>query len=221
MNRRRQHLINEIADRVFTYLLLEQESDKSKIKPGVAELFESNPELANAVYEAAGFKKTSESFIVQEEGQKLQRWGNTNYFKEDPSDAWVKSALRDSVQDIDIDNIITSETPIESRLEKMGEYESPEYGQYSTDFPIAIKLNEKTILLDGHHRVELAKRAGQKTIKVAVKDVNDKYSQITPEQKQQAQQLYSSYLDSTISTSYAERGSKQDIKGFKDYVKKN
>ena len=29
----------------------------SNIKPGVAELFESNPELANAVYEAAGFKK--------------------------------------------------------------------------------------------------------------------------------------------------------------------
>jgi len=55
---------------------------------------------------------------------------------------------------------------------------------------------------------------------ISITDNYLKSSQITPQQKQQAQQLYSSYLDSTISTSYAERGSKQDIEGFKEFVSK-
>lgn len=167
----------------------------TEIKQEVNEIFEQNPELANTVYEALGFKDTSELFIIQEEGQKLQRWGNTNYFKEDPSDAWGKSSLRDSLQDVNVNDLITYEKPSEERLTKMGEYKSPEYNQYSTGFPIAIKLNNKIILLDGHHRLELAKRNGQKTIKIAVKDITDKYQQITPQQKQQATFMFSEFLD--------------------------
>ena len=37
--------------------ITDKTSGKGIIKPGVAELFESNPELADKVYEAAGFNK--------------------------------------------------------------------------------------------------------------------------------------------------------------------
>ena len=127
----------------------------------VSHVFINNVKLANAVFE---------------ESSKLQRWGNTNYFKEDPSDAWGKSSLRDSVREVNVNDIIPYETPAESRLKNMGKYKSPEYGEYDTGSPVAIRLNNKIILLDGHHRLELAKRAGKETIKVAIKDVSKSVS---------------------------------------------
>jgi hypothetical protein len=46
-------------------LTLFQLSNKQIIKPGVQELFDSNPELANAVYEAAGFSKEIPKRLVK------------------------------------------------------------------------------------------------------------------------------------------------------------
>ena len=46
--------------------ITDKTSGKGLIKPGVAELFESNPELANAVYEALGFNDVSSEKISNE-----------------------------------------------------------------------------------------------------------------------------------------------------------
>lgn len=110
-------------------------------------------------------------YIVQEEGIKLSRWGNWNYFKNDPSNTDEESTIRDSVEDIDISKIISTETVSELRLEKKGEYIKPKYDEYSTGYPVAIRVKGSILLLDGHHRLELAKRAGESTIKVAIKDL--------------------------------------------------
>ena len=45
-------------------------SPRENIKPGVSELFESNPELANSVYEALGFKTLSENEVTIEKNRK-------------------------------------------------------------------------------------------------------------------------------------------------------
>jgi hypothetical protein len=66
----------------------------SEIKPGVEELFDSNPELANQVYEALGFKTINESEITYTDdegnpcavnglkGSKFKKGGNWEIIKE-------------------------------------------------------------------------------------------------------------------------------------------
>lgn len=109
--------------------------------------------------------------IVQEEGRTLQQVGNTNYFKNNMFEPWEPSKLRDSIENVDVSSILTYETPSEDKLKRYGEYRLPEYSRLDTHYPIAIRYNNQIILLDGHHRLELAKRAGQKTILVGVKDI--------------------------------------------------
>jgi len=116
----------------------------------------------------------SDGYVIQEEGMLLDRVGNTNFFKENPYDPWAHSLLNVSLVELDPNDIEYNETPSESKLEKMGNYKEPDYNEYSTGFPIAISYKGRIILLDGHHRVELAKRA-KKRILVAVKNVDDKY----------------------------------------------
>lgn len=110
--------------------------------------------------------------IVQDEGRTLQQVGNSNYFKDNMFDPWAPSKLRDSIENVDVFSVLTYETPSEEKLKKYGEYKLPEYDRYSTGYPIAIRYNNKIILLDGHHRLELAKRSGQKTIPIAIKNLN-------------------------------------------------
>ena len=59
------------------------ESVSNGIKEGVPELFESNPELANAVYEALGLNNINESEITytDEEGNPCAKMGLTNTVK--------------------------------------------------------------------------------------------------------------------------------------------
>ena len=70
-----------------------QISEEGKIKPGVQELFDENPELANQVYDALGFNNINESEITytDEEGNpcaatglkssKFQKGGNWEIIK--------------------------------------------------------------------------------------------------------------------------------------------
>jgi hypothetical protein len=119
----------------------------------------------------------SPQWIAQEEQQILQRIGNWNYFKKDPSDPWEPSFFSKSIKDVKISDIIYTETPSEDKLKKYGDYiekDTPK-NEYDTKFPVAIEYQGKIYLLDGHHRVELAKRAGKTTIKIAIKNVTDKY----------------------------------------------
>ena len=56
---------------------------QTTIKPGVSELFESNPELANKVYEALGLNtiNVSEITYTDEEGNPCAKMGLTNTVK--------------------------------------------------------------------------------------------------------------------------------------------
>lgn len=116
-------------------------------------------------------------WVTQEEQQVLQRVGNWNFFKKDPKDPWEPSFFSQSLEDINISDINLSEKPSEDKLKKYGNFvEKTAKDKFDTDFPVAIKYKGKVYLLDGHHRVELAKRAGRSNIKIAVKDVTDKYN---------------------------------------------
>jgi len=116
-------------------------------------------------------KTPSVGAILEEVAHDFSYQGNTNFFKENPYDPWERSTLRDSLKWIPIKDITYTETPLESKVESK-EYEEPEYNKYSTEFPIAVELKGTIYLLDGHHRLERAKRAGKETIQVAVKDIN-------------------------------------------------
>ena len=123
--------------------------------------------------------KTSDGYIQQEEGMLLQRVGNWNYFKEkDPYDPWEPSKLNDSIRRVKLSDLIMSETPSESKLSRMGDYQQPEYTKYSTHWPVAIEYRGKLVLLDGHHRVELAKRAGEEYMDIAVKNRDNIYESL-------------------------------------------
>lgn len=113
------------------------------------------------------------SHIIEDEGRKLQRLGNTNYFKDDDDvdKPWAKSNLRDSIERVNVNDIETTERTSSSKLSRMGMYKIPEYGKYSTEYPIAIEIRNTLYLIDGHHRLELAKRAGEKYIEVAIKKI--------------------------------------------------
>lgn len=116
-------------------------------------------------------------YVTAEEQQVLQRVGNWNYFKINPGDPWEDSAFKESIQNIKVRDIIYLESPSDEKLNKLGSYvpKDKSNNDWDTNFPVGINYKGKIYLLDGHHRVELAKRAGEPTIKMAVKDVTGKY----------------------------------------------
>jgi hypothetical protein len=63
----------------FVYYQLNEDNNSANIKPGVLELFDENPELANAVYSVLGFKVIKESDITytDEEGKTCAEMGLT------------------------------------------------------------------------------------------------------------------------------------------------
>lgn len=128
-------------------LLAEIEVDKNQqqIKPGVAELFESNPELANAVYEAAGFIKPFRQEFTKIVAERINK------------------------------------TPI-------GKSFSIEEAAPRTYMPYVIKQGENKFYIVGNSKIY--------TLEELYDYLLDNFQEpITPQQKQQAQQLYSQYLD--------------------------
>lgn len=79
-NKTKKDEIYNRYDKLITPLL---EQKKSGIKPKVSELFESNPTLANSVYEAMGLNTINESDITytDEEGNPCAKMGLTNTTK--------------------------------------------------------------------------------------------------------------------------------------------
>jgi hypothetical protein len=116
--------------------------------------------------------------IIEEEGRILFSVGSFNYFKDEHemNDPWATSHLKNSIEEVPIQKIKVSQRVSLDKLKKMGAYKKPSYSKYDTHHPVAIKYKRDIILLDGHHRLELAKKAGEKFIEIAIKDVTDKYS---------------------------------------------
>lgn len=149
----------------------------------------NSPVLVNIACELLGIDFPI-STVIQNESETYNRYKGYNYFKEDPSDMFSPSSIRDSVEEVDPNDIIFTETgQSKEKIAKMGKYKTPEYDRYSTGYPIAFRYKNKIYLLDGHHRVTLAKQDNVGKIKVAIKDIKfDTKSNLTPQQKKKIEE---------------------------------
>jgi hypothetical protein len=193
-------------------------------KEGVTELFESNPELANAVYEALGFKntvteKTISTLIPKNEQMavavtSLPTTGIINY-----------KDIKKSITSSDYESYLNNHPSVLNEKAK-DLYNRLLRGEKLQNEKIL--LSTDGVLLDGTHRFKARLVLGQTDFKYSTvsedffkqsyaKTIVEGYNeaklknnniellkiinallgdQITPQQKQQAQQQYSQYLDS-------------------------
>lgn len=180
----------------------------TSIRPGVKELFDSNPELANAVYSALGFKQKQYASKLKEisERRKLATKSdleNSQLIKDIRVDKTQPKELKPNAADNNLAAIMLYGMKM-SELKDKGLFE--EIGEATT---LAYRiLND--LLFDINEIIEFQdvmtpEYAGALTTNEnPVKEFfeNDIFEQvekdkfqITPQQKQQAQQLYSQYLD--------------------------
>ena len=197
------------------------------IKPGVEELFKSNPELANAVYEALGFENDTSTTIKDSIIQAL----NSGKTIELPLSLLEKIKEFDRTVLDDTNNNIGK-----SNIQKL----KKDIKENGLKEPLKIIINSKgnILLVEGNHRIIALKELGYEKVPVVVTERDDllknilkekaeqEYyyrdgnklglnlykdfnTQITPQQKQQALQLYSQYLDTATTPT---------IKGFKAFA---
>lgn len=180
----------------------------NNIKSGVEELFDSNPELANQVYETLGFKQTitqdnKSYYRGQIDTPIIDKDGNLIlYGKEDElyKRAGLKSkgvSMTDDLQSaieygngqLEVAQNLASESyDSEQELQKLSDN-----GYYLIQIPKDVSnkivneagevkvIGDKIVIPKGQYKIE----------QIVEGDDN----QITPQQKQQAQQLYQSFLD--------------------------
>jgi hypothetical protein len=208
------------------------QTETDYIKPGVEELFDSNPELANRVYEALGFNGTKNldvrNSIVKaykdkttielpltllESLTEFDRAANPNRIV--PAQLGEKDKLNP------FDNIkeMTSRENIDRIKESITKNGFNGYLEISLNSKGALALTE------GNHRLQALKELGYTNVPVKVLGRNtvegeyfqmvengktrqyglnlnkDFNNQITSQQKQQALQLYSQYLDTIFPNS--------------------
>jgi len=173
-------------------------SKETTIKPGVQELFDSNPELANQVYEALGFKKSNLELnfnINEADGinitavTKNQVVGNIELQKE--GNNYFVRIVNSSYENQGVATELYKEA-IKYATERNGILK-PDIASAPQVLSIYKKLEKEGLFKidsvseqweDGRYVIE-----GKST---GILPKND----ITPQQKQQALQLYSQYLDS-------------------------
>lgn len=183
-------------------------SDEVLVRSGVKELFEFNPELANEVYEALGYKTSitqdnKSYYRGQTEEPTIDKNGNlVLYAKEDGlyKKAGLKSkgvSMTDDLQSaieygngqLDVAQNLASETyDAERELERLSEN-----GYYLIQ--ISKNISNEIVKEAGEVKVigdKIVIPKGQYKIEQVIDGVN---TEITPQQKQQAQQLYSQYLE--------------------------
>ena len=160
--------VKKYEDALFN--LLQPTQQASEVKEGVAELFESNPELAAEVYEALGFKVSNSSInldkiINTKVGESVTLFINNIPVKyKRVSENYFEGKQITKKQETDfINSVEATTTPIEEFIENEGTEV-----RYPLDKFINFYLNK------------LPK------------------NQITPQQKQEAQQKYSEYLNTVF-----------------------
>ena len=178
------------------------------IKKGVSELFESNPELANQVYEALGFKQTiiqdnKSYYRGQIEKPTIDKNGNlVLYAREDElyKRAGLKSkgvSMTDDLQSaIEYGN---GQLEVAKNLASEG-YDAEQELQELSDNGYYLIQIPKDISNEIIKEAGEVKVVGEKIVvpkgKFKIEQVaDDVESQVTSQQKQQAQQFYSQYLD--------------------------
>jgi hypothetical protein len=182
-------------------------SEVTKIKEGVSELFESNPELANQVYEALGFKQSVtqdnksyyrgqiEKPTIDAEGNLVLHGREDDLYKRANLKSKgvsmtddLKSAIEYGNSQLEVAQNLASESyDAEQELERLSDN-----GYYLIQIP-------KNISNDIAQEAGEVKVIGDNIIipkgQYKVEQIVDGVEQITPQQKQQALQQYSAYLD--------------------------
>ena len=169
----------------------------TSVEEGVSELFESNPELANKVYEVLGFKTNNRQVRIQVPTT-LNNYSTTvDVFDEDKNKIGVVDIQNRGNGWVSLHPKLTEKGYGESLYSKISEYytivESAESksGQGSKLWE---KLREKRVVNDGI--TGSFSNEGEPIVQGVIEKGTFKLNnQITPQQKQQALQLYSEYLD--------------------------
>ena len=235
-------LVTEVGE-LKAYYLWDKKYSKPNIKPGVSELFESNPELADAVYEALRFKTTiiqdnKSYYRGQVEKPTIDKDGNlVIYARED--ELYKRAGLKSKGVSM-TDDLQSAIEYGNGQLEVAQNVLEEEYGYDVLGYEFENKIAE--IQDNGYYLVQIPKNISNEIVKEAgeVKVIGDKIvipkgqykikqvidgvdTEITPQQKQQAQQQYSQYLDTIFPDSKVKdivyKGGSENIDYVKDFDK--
>lgn len=214
------------------------------VRDGVSELLESDTELANAVYEALGFKSkpnvilpigTSGSgkstfikslpqenlVVIEPDAMRVEFTGNMNDKSKD-KEIYIKAADR-TIQAIKQGKQVVFDTtnltkdkrlPFIEAIKKAIPTANIQYKLMELN-PELAKQRIKAQLERGESRAAVSDEtidrhaASYKQMLEDIKNEPISNFELTPQQKQQAKQLYSQYIEQT---------GKQDIEGFKKFV---
>ena len=211
------------------------------IKPGVSELFESNPELANAVYEALGFETNISipnyevvTRPTKDIGKSKGRTGN--FVEITTPDNYRTNMSAYMVQTNDDGKLFITDIEKYNKDSTFKGFGSVAYVDFFENYKNQGITTDKKLTADGIKLLERLEKIGlvYKTDAKLIDDsqvskvyntkiyeynkplyefnLNWSRNQTTAQQKQQAQQLYSQYVEQT---------GKQDIEGFKEFVNEN
>ena len=167
------------------------------IKEGVEELFNTNPELANQVYESLGFVTPLKALESNFEKVKERLNDFNNVFAENlgnsglPFDYFNEVEL--NIDDLDLSVKNKEMFDVLYQKNKASDYLKSELTSIDKQ-KNPILINNKGQVVEGWHRINSLKANGVKTVKA--------YIPITPQQKQQALQLYSQYLSNFVNTNF-------------------
>lgn len=191
-----------------------------QVKPGVPELFESNPELANSVYEALGFgqENNTETKKADIERRRQDHLNRAN----SGSEVLYKYVPNGNNRPLTENEIAEAEGLIQDFIET---------GNKDVDALFNLLANQGYVRSTGssvHMKSWLKDRiTGELNTPVSStyrmrSDINAKYdaelaklnNQITPEQKQQAQQVYSDFLDKFVKRNFDKLVSEMESKNL-------
>ena len=173
---------------------IEEKPQGVEAKAGVSELFESNPELANAVYEALGFSQNN---------VEAQKRIDLAYKQLDETRKYVSFEMLNDPEDAEPGDIIYIDDISTEKTQRKKGYATSTYIYIGEQllkqglrFQSTSKLTAENTIWENLYKLGLAtkKESNASTIGYVYEYIGLQ-NQITPQQKQQALQLYSQYLD--------------------------
>lgn len=180
------------------------------IKPGVEELFQENPELANAVYEALGFKEKPLTNLekvsnlikqIQDFDYSYEGSGNDylpNRFNKIARE--LENFIKDNRSDTSLPKLTDEYFVLIEQLRNLKReinFESEEYQQYEEYLDQNEFLDKLSPLYKkiANKEKEIQDKFGNELSKITPREFKGGNVFISFQQNQQAQQLYSQYLD--------------------------
>ena len=165
-------IVTEIKDRFGrVYNVIKSSKDKKIEIPFTDEKYDIlEKRIKERKSQVVNYEGENDINIAWDEQQKLLNKGPFNYFKKDPSNMFSPSLYSKSIKEVNLNDVKLIEPINNSRLDKIGIYEEPEYTNSSRNHPVLLNINGVNYLLDGHHRVTAAKNQGIKSLKFAVKN---------------------------------------------------